>query len=303
MSLTAIILTFNSAESVPPVIRSVEGLADRVLVVDSHSTDDTVEICRSMGCEVVQHPFENYSAQRNWAQAHARLAEGDWVLHLDSDEELSPTLRESIRRVLAEPEPGVDGYLMRRLTHFWGKPIRFGHMNPSWHMRLYKSGCGKCERRLYDQHFVCSGPTRRLKGVLLDMQSVTLERWTATHNRWSSLEAREAMAFRTPSPDMLPERLLGDRRERKRWIKNRLWYRAPLFLRVYVFFFYSYVLKLGFLDGRVGLVYHTLQAFWFRFLVDAKIDELARTKPSPSLSDAPPPSPVSPAIAEPPQAH
>jgi hypothetical protein len=90
------------------------------------------------------------------------------------------------------------------------------------------------------------------------------------------MEAREALADRLPSPDVLPERFWGDRRERKRWIKNRLWYKAPLFVRVYFFFFYSYILKLGFLDGRIGLVYHTLQAFWFRFLVDAKIEELVR---------------------------
>ena len=268
------ILTFNSQDSAPAVIRSCSGLADRILVVDSGSTDDTVKLATEMGCEVVSHPFENYSAQRNWAQEYAGLAPEGWVLHLDSDEELSPELRESIRRVLDKPE--ADGYLMRRLTHFWGKPIRHGHMNPSWHLRLYKAGLGQCEDRLYDQHFVCSGTTAKLKGVLLDMQSVDLERWTATHNRWSTLEAREAFAEKAQASGVLAENLLGDTRERKRWIKNRVWYRAPRFLRAYLFFFYSYVLKLGFLDGRVGLVYHTLQAFWFRFLVDAKIEELYR---------------------------
>jgi len=185
-------------------------------------------------------------------------------------------LRASITKALKVPTPSTVGYLMRRLTHFWGKPIKHGHMNPSWHLRLFKAGFGRCEDRLYDQHFVCDGETEKLAGILMDMQSVNLERWTATHNKWSTLEAEEAFSIRTASSDLLKENLFGDTRERKRWIKNRLWYKAPLFIRAYVFFFYSYVLKLGFLDGRVGLVYHTLQAFWFRFLVDAKIEERLR---------------------------
>lgn len=278
MSLTVIILTFNSEGSLEPVIDSCRELASRILVVDSHSTDRTREIAERLGCEVVTHDFTDYSSQRNWAQEYAKLAPDDWVLHLDSDEELSSQLRTSIRQVLDTNSAGIDGFLMRRITHFWGKPMKHGHMNPSWHMRLYRAGRGHCENRLYDQHFVCLGPTAKLKGILLDMQSVDLTRWTATHNRWSSLEAEEALTHRVGGPGLLKENLFGDSRERKRWIKNRLWYKAPLFLRAYVFFFYSYVLKLGFLDGRVGLVYHTLQAFWFRFLVDAKIEEQLRSR-------------------------
>lgn len=274
--LTVIILTFNSAASIADVVNSCRDIARRILVVDSHSADSTREIAAGLGCEVVEHPFENYSAQRNWAQSYAELGQKDWVLHLDSDEELSEELRASIQAAIANPV--ADGYLMRRLTHFWGKPIRFGHMNPSWHLRLFRAEFGRCEDRLYDQHFIGTGPTAKLKGVLLDMQSVDLERWTATHNRWSTMEALEGASIRGSAEGKLKESLMGDRRERKRWIKNRLWYKAPLFLRTYVFFFYSYVLKLGFLDGKVGLVYHTLQAFWFRFLVDAKIEEKTRSQ-------------------------
>lgn len=279
-SLTTIILTFNSKGSLEGVVESCRAISSRILVVDSHSTDGTQELAQSLGCEVVEHAFENYSAQRNWAQEYARLVDSDWVLHLDSDEELSLDLRESIHKVLENPTS--DGYLMRRLTHFWGKPIRFGHMNPSWHLRLFRAGRGRCEDRLYDQHFICSGSTTKLKGVLLDMQSVDLERWTNTHNRWSTMEAQEVFALQQPVGSTLSEDLLGDTRERKRWAKNRLWYRAPLFLRVYAFFIYSYVVKLGFLDGKVGLVYHTLQVFWFRFLVDAKIHE-RMTQPTPNI--------------------
>lgn len=269
--LTVIILTLNAQESLPKVVDSVRAIASRILVVDSFSTDSTVTWAQGNGCEVVQHPFEHYAAQRNWAQTHAALAADAWVLHLDADEVLSPELAASISRALAMP--AFDGYLMRRLTYFLGKPIRYGHMNPNWHLRLYRAGKGACENRMYDQHFVMDGATGRLDGVMHDLQLVTIERWTASHNRWSTAEAQEIMQAEQ-ADNQLTASLAGDPRQRKRWLKNRLYYKAPALIRPYLFFFYNYIIKLGILDGRVGFIYHTLHAFWFRFLVDAKLHEL-----------------------------
>lgn len=280
-SLTVIILTFNSAASLAGVIESCLGLCPRILVVDSYSEDDTLAIAGTFDCEVVQHPFENYSCQRNWAQQYAGLQPEGWVLHLDSDEVLSPELAEGIRGALAQNDPAVDGYLMRRLSYFLGRPIRYGSINPSWHLRLFRAGKGFCEDRLYDQHFVVQGETLKLKGLLQDLQLTTLEKWTAAHNRWSTAEAKEVLRrmedANAPDDRRLQGSLQGDLRMKKRWLKNNIWYRLPLFSRAFVFFFYSYFLRLGFLDGRAGLVYHVLQAFWFRFLVDAKIWEIRRS--------------------------
>lgn len=269
--LTVIILTLNAQESLPKVVESVRGIANRILVVDSFSTDTTVTWAQANGCEVVQHPFEHYAAQRNWAQAHAALAPDAWVLHLDADEVVSPELAASIARTLKEP--AFDGYLMRRLTYFLGRPIRYGHMNPNWHLRLYRAGKGACENRMYDQHFVMEGKTGRLDGVMHDLQLVSIERWTASHNRWSTAEAQEILQAEQ-GDNQLTASLAGDPRQRKRWLKNRLYYKAPTLIRPYLFFFYNYIIKLGILDGRVGFIYHTLHAFWFRFLVDAKLHEL-----------------------------
>lgn len=277
--MTLIVLTFGSEASLPAVLDSAKGLANRVLVVDSYSTDRTEEIARAHGAEFIQHPFENYSAQRRWAEAHAQVPKGEWILHLDADEVLSAELAQSIRRVLEQNDPGIDGYLMRRLSYFWGRPIRYGHMNPSWHLRLYRSGKGRCEDRLYDQHYVVDGKTAKLDGPLLDLQMVDLTGWTNSHNRWASAEAAEAAAKADhEAKDQLKANLFGDRRERKRWLKNRVWYRLPIGFRSFAFFFYSFFLKRGFLDGKTGFVYHVLHAFWFRFLVDAKILE-KRTLP------------------------
>ena len=278
--LTIIILTFDSAASLAQVIESCRNFQARILVVDSHSADETVVIAESLGCEVVRHPFENYSVQRNWAQQYADLRPNDWVLHLDSDEVLSPELAESIQAAMQNAAPEIDGYLMRRLSYFLGKPICYGSLNPSWHLRLFRAAKGCCEDRLYDQHFIVPGATARLSGVLYDLQITTLEKWTAAHNRWSSAEAREVLtqkaAYQRDDSRHLRASLRGDLRMKKRWLKNNVWYRTPLLFRCFGFFFYSYFLRLGFLDGKAGLVYHVLQSFWFRFLVDAKIMEQQR---------------------------
>jgi glycosyltransferase involved in cell wall biosynthesis len=266
-----VILTFNSEASLEYVVRSCKGLASRIVVVDSFSKDGTVELAGKLGCEVLQHEFSNYSAQRNWSQDAIASPEG-WYLHLDADEVLTAELRTAIQTALAAPT--ADGYMMRRAPYFLGRPIRHGAINPTWHLRLYKVGKGRCEDRLYDQHYLCDGPVEKLTGALLDLQIVNLESWTASHNRWSTAEAAEVMASTTVREGQQLEASLGpDPRSRKRWLKERIWYRMPLFMRAWLFFNYSYFLKLGFLDGKPGLIYHFLQAFWFRFLVDAKLYE------------------------------
>lgn len=275
--LIAIILSFNSEASIARVINSCINFVDRLLVVDSFSSDQTLDIAKLLGCEVVQHEFENYSKQRNWAQAHAILDPEDWVLHLDSDEVISPELAESILMAVADAPKEVDGYLIRRLSYFLGHPIKFGHINPSWHLRLFKASKGFCEDRLYDQHFVVPGKAKKIQGLLLDLQLNTVENWTASHNRWSTAEALEVFLQSQSDENKartLPASLQGDLRMQKRWMKNNLYYRSPLLLRAFIFFIYSYFIRLGFLDGTVGLIYHVLQAFWFRFLTDSKIIEM-----------------------------
>ena len=279
--IVAIILTFNSENSIAKVIDSCKDIVFRILVVDSFSSDQTVDIATSSGCEIVKHEFDNYSKQRNWAQAYADLKSTDWVLHLDSDEIISPELAQSIQQAITEDSQEIDGYLVRRLSYFLGHPIKYGHINPSWHLRLFKASKGFCEDRLYDQHFVVLGKTKQLKGFLLDLQLTSIENWTASHNRWSSAEALEILLKSEAENNQvktLPASLQGDLRMQKRWLKNNLYYRSPLLLRVFIFFIYSYFLRLGFLDGKTGLIYHVLQAFWFRFLTDSKIIEMQLPK-------------------------
>jgi glycosyltransferase involved in cell wall biosynthesis len=269
---TVILLTFNSAESLPATLSSVAALTDDIYVVDSGSTDSTLAIAESFGAHILNHPFANYGAQRNWAidTIHCRYP---WQLHLDADERLTDALRAEI---LALPDdPPVAGFFLPRYLQFMGKLLRH-NLAPTWHMRLFRTGSGHCEPREYDQHFLCEGPTDRLKHEMIDDIRMPLTEWTARHNRWSDAEVRELLSKRTEG--RIQGDLSGNIVERKRSLRH-IYDRAPLFVRPFALFFYRYFIGLGFLDGKEGLIFCVLQTLWFRFLVDAKIYETQHPSP------------------------
>jgi glycosyltransferase involved in cell wall biosynthesis len=272
--VTAIILTHDSESTIGKVIRGCRQVTSRIIVVDDFSKDKTVSIAGAMKCHVVRHKFENYSQQRNWAQRYAKLEPDEWVLNIDHDEVISPQLAQNIKKEVEKDN--ADGLLIKKRIYFMGKPIRFGYINPSWHLVAYKAGKGFCEERLYDQHFVVNGKEKRIGGLLHDFQMDSLEIWTEMHNKWSSLEAEEILFESNKVKKVLPGKLNGDKRMQKRWVKNNIYYRCPLLIRPLLFFIYSYIFRLGFLDGKAGLIFHVLQSGWFRFLVDAKIVEMQK---------------------------
>jgi glycosyltransferase involved in cell wall biosynthesis len=269
LPVSVIILTFNSAETIGATLASVAALCDDVHVVDSGSADATIKIARGAGAQVASHPFENYGAQRNWAIASLPLKYA-WQLHLDADERVSDALATELSALFSGqgPPPSIAGYYIPRLVHFHRQPIRHGGMWPIYHLRLFRAGCGHCEARKYDQHFYVDGQTAQLAAPMIDDIRLTLAEWSARHNRWADAEVDEILS---PSAGVIPG---GDgtpvavkRAQRHRY------YQAPLFWRAFGLFFYRYVVKRGFLDGRWGLIFFVLQTFWFRFLVDAKLYE------------------------------
>ena len=287
-ALSVIVLAHDEETNLPACLASVRPLEAEVFVVDSGSTDRTVAIARAAGCEVVEHPFENYARQRNWAFDTLPIAT-PWTLCLDADERLTPELAAEIAALVARPDAPHDGYMLRKRTIFMGRWIRHGGQYPAWHLRLFRTGRGRCEDRLYDQHFVVDGPIGALANDYVDVITSDLSAFILRHDRWAGLEAHELLAA---SQDVPPEhsrvipRLTGTAIERKRFLRTRVYQRFPLFVRPFLFWIYGYVFRLGFLDGVEGLIFHTLQRFWFRFLVDAKLWELTRRLGSPEPSAA-----------------
>ncbi len=270
---SVIVLAFNSVDTLGATLAQAREISDDVHVVDSFSTDDTVALSRQHGAQVVQHAFENYGAQRNWAIDNLTLR-NPWQLHLDADERLTPELIASIR---ALPEnPGQSGFLIPRLVQFLGQIMRHGGMSPTWHLRLFRNGAGRCEERKYDQHFyLTQGTEGQLTGYMIDEIRMSLSEWTARHNRWSDAEVLEQTAAAAGA--RIRPRLWGNPLERKRYFRD-LYNDAPLFVRPFALFFYRYFLRLGFLDGCPGFIFWTLQTFWFRFLIDAKLFEHRQSK-------------------------
>jgi glycosyltransferase involved in cell wall biosynthesis len=271
MTLSVVILTFNSEATIGATLASARRVSDDVHVVDSGSTDGTLAIAAQHGARIVGHEFESYGAQRNWAIDHLELRHG-WELHLDADERLTEPLIAAIADLQRRgfPEPAV-GYFIPRLVYFLGRPIRHGGMYPIWHMRLFRRGRGRCEARRYDQHFQVDGPTGRLPHPMIDDIRMKLGEWVSRHNRWADAEVDELLH----GGGGIAPRLGGNPVERKRALRGA-YNRLPRFLRALLLFLYRYVLRLGFLDGRAGLIFFVLQTFWFRFLVDAKLYERTR---------------------------
>lgn len=276
--VAAIVLTFNEERNLPDCLAALTGWVDQLFVVDSGSTDRTVALARAAGATVVEHPFEHYGAQRNWA-IDALPITAPWTLHVDADERITPELRDAITAALAATPDETSGFLVSRRTVFMGRWIRHGGHYPAWHLRLMRTGAGRCEDRLYDQHFYVSGTVRKLQGDLIDTLTPDVATFTARHLRWAALEAAEHEAPADARGRIRGRLESANAIERRRWLRDG-YARLPLFVRPTLYFLYRYVVRLGFLDGRAGLVFHVLQGFWFRFLVDALILErrLRRSK-------------------------
>lgn len=270
--LSAIILTLNEECTLPRCLESLRGLRCPTFVVDSGSSDRTVQIAESAGALVVEHDFENYAAQRNWAQENLTF-QNDWVLHLDADEYLTPELVEEINQVLQDPAQEIKGFLLCRRTVFMDRWIKHGGHYPSYHLRLFRKGLGQCEDRLYDQHFLVKGRVGRLQHDFLNVLNPDLSTWVLRHGRWAELEARELLSGVNGANRVL-SLPFGNLIERRRWRKERVYLHLPLFARAFLYWFYRYFMRLGFLDGKEGLIFHFLQACWFRFLVDCHLYQL-----------------------------
>ena len=278
MLISVIILTKNEEANLLNCLNSLQKLNAEIFVVDSGSTDQTVKIAQKARCQVFEHPFENQAKQLNWAIQNLPIAT-PWLMRLDADERLTPELVEELKLVLPQTSDDITGYQVKRRVFFMNRWIRHGGYYPTWLLRIWRTGLGTCEQRWMDEHIVLSqGKVANLQQDIIDENKKDLSFWIDKHNHYADREVKDLLNMVVEQDDPLLKKGQLSQASQRRWIKKNFYGRSPLFLRAFLYFLMRYTIGLGFLDGKEGLIFHFLQGFWYRFLVDAKIYEICLRK-------------------------
>ena len=278
--ITAIILTKNEEVNIEKCIRSIQPIVKRIIVVDSGSTDATVSKAKALGAEVLVNeltPFL-YAKQFLYGLEHGNITT-KWVFRFDSDEELTKESAAEIEKLCNENEDtDINGIVVRFEVNFMGRAIRHGGVYPFRKLLLFKYGKGTIEDRFMDEHcIIYEGRTVELQHDSLHHDDKGLTEWIDKHNKYSTREMQDY--FNTlKSVDATGERSLDAKAKFKRFLRWKVYYRFPAGFRAWAYYFYRYYVRMGFLDGREGKIFCFMQAYWYRFLVDAKIYECEKKR-------------------------
>lgn len=269
--LTAIILTKNEELNLRKCVNSIKSIVKEIIIVDSYSSDNTLEIAKELGVTVLQHEFENHAIQFNWALENAYISTA-WVMKVDADEEFTPELVDEISERLDYLPESVNGVILRRRVYFMGRWLRHGGKYPELLLRIFRFGYGMSELKNMDEHIIISnGRAVTFKNDFIDRNNKSLEWWISKHNWYSNKEVYDYQ--KRTSDEGVEGTSQSIQAKLKRFVKRYGYYSLPKFLRAHMYFIYRYYFRLGFLDGVEGRIYTFLQAYWYRFLVDAKIFE------------------------------
>lgn len=272
--LTTIILTYNEELNIEQCIKSVKGISKRIVVVDSFSSDRTVEIARSMGAEIIQNKFINHAKQFKYGLDVSNI-KTRWVFRIDADERLTKESADEIERLCNQNEQtDINGIIVRFEVNFLGRKLKYGGIYPFRKLLIFKYGYGDIEDRNMDEHIILNeGRAVELINDSLHFDYKDLTFWIDKHNKYSS---REVQDYINSLSKIERDSNLDRTAKIKRNLKFKVYYKLPMGMRALFYFIYRYFLRLGFLDGKEGLIFAVLQAFWYRFLVDAKIYEISR---------------------------
>lgn len=274
-TIAAIVLTFNEEQHIERCLNSLKQIVDEIFIIDSFSKDNTVAIAKSLGAKVYQNAWINYANQFNWALENCDIT-SDWVWRIDADEYYESDSDIDLKKSLSNLDDDITGVYIKRKIIFMNKPLLYGGWFPVWHLKIWKFGKGFCENRWMDEHIkLTEGTTTKLNIVQIDENFNNLTWWTEKHNHYATREVVDLLdtQYQIFSKGAVEPKFFGTGEQRKRFLKLA-YLKFPLFVRPFIYFSYRYFFKLGFLDGKSGFVWHILQGFWYRFLVDAKIYEL-----------------------------
>jgi len=283
-SYSFIVLTYNEEIHLPRLLQSIAGLSAPVFILDSGSTDRTIEIGKESGAVVLQHPFENHPKQWDFALKNFPV-QTPWVICLDADQVVTPELKNHLLNFREDDHVGIDGIYFNRKNFFKGKWIKHGGYYPFYLLKMIRFGVGYSDiNENMDHRFVVHGKTEIWKdGYLLEenLKENNIRFWIDKHNRYSDLVAQEEVErMRTAKAQTENPNFWGSPNERKA-SRKKLWWKLPRYVRPLLYFMQRMIFQLGILDGRTGIIFHFLQGFWFRLIVDIKIDEIIKQQNDP----------------------
>ncbi|MXV17108.1 glycosyltransferase family 2 protein [Hufsiella ginkgonis] len=274
-----IILTYNEECHLPGLFNAISGLNAPVYVLDTGSTDRTLDLCEQFGAITAVHPFYNHPVQ--WQVALDLFpVNTPWIIGLDADQRPDKELFDSLRAFRDEDYPAINGIYFRRRYFFKGKWIRFGGCYPMYQLKMFRRGAGYSDlNENTDHRFVVHGRSVNWKNGFLvedNQKDRVISFWIQKHNRYSDLFAQEEIERRELIRVQVIKPGLYGTPDQRRALLKLLWWKLPRYIRPGLYFIFRLIFQLGILDGRTGILYHFLQAFWFRLLVDIKIGEMDR---------------------------
>ena len=279
-SITAVILTFNESIHLQRCIESIFPLTKNIVVVDSFSTDDTVDIARRTGATILQRAWQNnHSVQFNWALSQLP-ASTEWVFRIDADEILTTALIDEIKQTLLTINSSIVGLQCIRKMVFQGSLLKYGGMGGTRTLRLFRFGHGRSESRWMDEHIKLNGQSLNLSGAIIDNNLQSLEWWRAKHENYAKREAVDLLnlKYHFSASDSVASQAVVSQLSLKRKIKEKIYARLPKGLRSMAYFMYRYILLGGFLDDANGRSFHRLQGYWYRNLADRNVAQVERYK-------------------------
>ncbi len=278
-----IIITFNEEQHLPRLLNSIKELNSPIFILDSGSTDKTIEIASEFGATLKTNPFINHPKQWDFALNNFEI-KTPWTIGLDADQIVTPELFTLLKKFNPENYKDVDGIYFNRKNFFRGKWIKYGGFYPKYLLKMFRTGIGYSDlNENMDHRFITPGKKSIWKkGLILEenLKENEISFWIDKHNKYSTLVAVEEIErmnnLRVQSNS---KNFFGNPDERMAYLKN-IWWKLPLGWRPFLYFFYRLFFKLGILDGKTGILFHYLQGFWFRTIVDLKIQEIKdkRTK-------------------------
>ena len=275
--ITLLVTTRNEAANIERCLRSAHLFVDQIFVIDSESEDETVSIA-SKYAEVVNLPYDHSKIIPwiyQWGLNNLPIR-NDWVMILEADQTLTPELKTELEQIFARASIQEDGFYVRRQQVFRGKALRFGGYGSKYMLKLFRRGTGELDPEETDTRVYVQGVVGRLRFPIIEENRKEDEIlfYLQKHLRYADVFAREELQRRQQGSKWKQQpRLFGTPDQRVLWLKQ-LFLGLPLYIRPFIYFFYRYVILLGFLDGKQGAIFHFMQAFWFRLVWDIRLEEL-----------------------------